>query len=128
MTPRQISNIYSALGELGGIVLPYKLSRKLAGLIRAVRREYETVVSGEDALIEKYGGKRTGNGISFGDVDTAQAFGEAFEKYCSEDDESISFSPVDISAYTAQLNISPRAVDTLDGVVIFEREGRADGK
>lgn len=123
MTPTQISNIYAALGELDGLVLPYKVSRKLTGLIRAVRSEYEAVIKAEAALVEQYGGKYSGNNITFADEVKAREFGAAYDKFRAEDDDTIAFAPVDISRYTAQLNISPRAVDALDGIVIFEEAG-----
>lgn len=126
MTPREIVSIYSALNELSKTVFPYKVARKIAGLNKRVKEEFDVVNNQEHALVSKYNGKyEPGGKISFPDNDAAAAFAAEFDAMMDEDAD-VRFTPVDVSKYTETLQLTPRTIEALDGVIIFE-EG-SDGR
>ena len=120
MTPKKIINIYAALSELNSVVFPYKVARKIAGLNKRVREEFEIIVGQETALVKKYEGKRERDGkITFYDTEKAEKFAEEFEAMQNEDVD-ISLVPVDISKYVDGLQLTPQSIEALEGVIIFE--------
>lgn len=120
MTPREILKIRDALSELNNVVFPYKIARKIAGLNRHVQNEVDVISAQENALINKFHGKRKGNSLDFGDVDVLEQFLSERNEMMEEDNEEIRFTPVDLHQYTNLLNLTPKAIDALDGVIIFE--------
>ena len=120
MTPKKIINIYAALSELNGVVFPYKTARKIAGLNKRIREEFEIILDQETALVKKYEGKRERDGkITFYNTEKAEKFAEEFEAMQNEDID-ISFVPVDISNYADGLRLTPQSIEALAGVIIFE--------
>lgn len=127
MTPIQVVEAYKAILELSKSVFPYKESRKIAKLKKALKDEYEAVIELEENMAKKYGGTKEGNGvIKFPSADDKEAFDKEHNAYIQEEAD-IKLPAVDISKYTDQLKISPDSVFALDGIVKFEK-GEADGR
>lgn len=122
MTPREIVNANRAIAELSGVVLPYKAARAIAILKKRLREEFDVVLGQENAIAEKYNGKRTAAIVNFESDEIAEAFTEEYESFMTED-TGVKFSPVDLSKYADMLRLSPSAIEALDGIVIFEKEG-----
>lgn len=120
MTPREIINIHNALNELSKTVFPYKTARKIAGLSKRVKEEIDIINSQEHAIANKYGGKyEPGGKINFSDSDAAVKFAKEFDVMMDEDVD-VNFTPVDVSKYTDALRLTPKTIEALDGVIIFE--------
>ncbi len=129
MNANEIVAAWRAVNELGGVLLPYKAARKLAGLKKRLSGEVETVLEMERALAREHGGHKQPNGsYQFDTPEAAAAFSEAHKAALEEDDPEITFQAVDLSRYTGQISISASALEALEGIVIFEHgEGEDDG-
>lgn len=122
MTPIQIKNAYKAIQELSGVVFPYRVSRGISALKKRLSEELDTVNSMEKALVEKYDGKVSPNGSIKISGDNAQAFADEFNALMAQDDDSVKLPTVDVSQFADMIRISPRAVEALEGIVIFEED------
>lgn len=120
MTPAEVINVHNALYELSKTVFPYKVARKIAGLSKRVKEEIDIINSQEHAIADKYGGKyEPGGKINFPDEDAAVEFAREFDAMMNEEVD-INFTPVDVSKYTDALRLTPKTIEALDGVIIFE--------
>lgn len=120
MTPAEVINVHNALYELSKTVFPYKTARKIAGLSKRVKEEIDIINSQEHAIADKHGGKyEPGGKINFPDEDAAVEFAREFDAMMNEEVD-INFTPVDVSKYADALRLTPKTIETLDGVIIFE--------
>ena len=127
MNQQKIIDAYAAVHELTGTVLPYRAARGIASLKRALTEEMEAIIDWETALAKEHGGTAQGDGrFSFETPEQNQAFLEALKAGREQDDPEIRLPSVDLSRCVGNLRITPKAVEALDGLVIFEEEN-ADG-
>ena len=122
MTGNQVLEAYMAIMELSKCVLPYKAARGVAGLKRALQVEYETLRDAEGSVAEKHGGTFTGGQWVFPDSERKNEFDMEMAGFM-EEDVDIDLPKVDISKYSDQLRLSPNTIFSLDGIVVFEKEG-----
>lgn len=111
-----------AIMELSRCVLPYKAARGVAGLKRALQSEYETLRDSEGSIAEKHGGTLTGGQWTFQDASAKEGFDKELADFMQEDVD-IDLPKVDISKYSDQLRLSPNTIFSLDGIVVFDKEG-----
>ena len=121
MTANTLIAIQSGLSELDRLPFPYKTARRLAALNRQIREEIAVINKMELALVEKYGGKvdRAYN-VTFPDKEAGAAFAEARAELMDEDNDDITLPTVDLSKYVDVIELTPRAAEALEGVIIFE--------
>lgn len=121
MTANTLIAIQSGLSELDRLPFPYKTARRLAALNRQIREEIAVINKMELALVEKYGGKvdRAYN-VTFPDKEAAAAFAEARAELMDEDNDDITLPTVNLSKYVDVIELTPRAAEALEGVIIFE--------
>ena len=128
MTPERIVKIYDALAELAGVRFPYKVARQLAVLNRRVNEETAIISTMERDLVKQYGGTVSKLGaLRFDSNEAREAFAAAHAAIMQEENEEVSLPTVDLSKYTSMLTLSPSALDSLEGIIIFER-GEPDGE
>lgn len=121
LTIKRIVGAYRASRELSEMVLPFKTARAVAQLRKRLGEEYSTVVQMEKAMVDSCHGEETEDGYRFPTKEEAQAYYEAHRKMLEQEDD-VSLPVVDLSAYVAQLRITPGAIEDLEGLVIFEKE------
>ena len=121
MTANTLIAIQSGLSELDRLPFPYKTARRLAALSRQIREEIAVINKMELALVEKYGGKvdRAYN-VTFPGKEAGAAFAEARAELMDEDNDDITLPTVDLSKYVDVIELTPRAAEALEGVIIFE--------
>lgn len=121
MTPKQIIGAYRAIHELANLTLPYKASRGILKLKKAINEEFESVRNYESQIREKYGGTKERDGsFNFADPESAKAFVAEHEAFMADDDENVKLPVVDLSKYADQLRLSAATMEALEGLVIFE--------
>lgn len=127
MTGTQIVDAYRAVRELSDTVLPYKAARGITRLKKRLDEEFATIISMEQALIKKYGGKCCEHGrYDFASTEDAQAFSEELNAAMSQDDD-MNLPQVDLSAYSGLIRVSAGAIEALDGLVIFDGDAEETG-
>lgn len=121
MTPKQIIDAYRGIRELANITLPFKVSRGILKLKKAIDEEFEAVRSYEEQLAERFAGKNEPGGrLSFATREDADAFLAEKEKFMAEENEDIKLPTVDLSKVADQIRVSAAAMEALDGLVKFE--------
>lgn len=119
MTPSKISSIYRAVNELSVCVFPYRAAREVYALKRKLQEEFETILETEKSIVEKYEGKFVQNGYNFSSEEKAKSFKEEYERFMNQEAE-IELPKVDISQCSESLKISPKSIESLEGIVKFE--------
>lgn len=127
MTPNKVINAYCAIKEISGTVFPYKVARSVASLKRILQDEFDTIANAEQALVEKYGGKKNGARYDFEDPEKLACFRRERDDFL-EQDADIKLPVVDLSKYTDMLQLSPNTIEALDSIVIFEKEEEHGGQ
>ena len=127
MTANTLIAIQSGLSELDRLPFPYKTARRLAALNRQIREEIAVINKMALARGEKCGGKvARAYHVTFTDKGAGAAFAEARAELMDEDNDDITLPTVDLSKYVDVIELTPRAAEALEGVIIFER-GDTDG-
>lgn len=124
MTPKQIAKAYAYIEELSRSVFPYKVTRELVRLKNRLKEERDTILTMENALVEKYGGV-VNKDRSFGieNEEDREKFDAEYAEFLDQDLE-VRLPSVDLSKYTSSIRISAAAMEALEGLVAFEREER----
>lgn len=122
MTGNQVLEAYRGVLELSKCVLPYKAARGVAALKRVLQNEYETLRDSESSIAETHGGTLSGGQWTFPDIPSRETFDKELADFMQEDVD-MDFPKVDISKYADQLRISPDTIFSLDGIVVFDKEG-----
>lgn len=123
MIPKQIIQAYTAIEELTGIILPYHITRQLAGLKRSLGEEFHVISEMETSLRKKHGGVITSdNRYRFTSAEERQAFSDEWENFLNEEDDTIQLPPIDLSNFVDKLQISVDALTALENIIQFEKE------
>lgn len=121
MTLRQLVSAWRGVQELDRLVLPYATTKALVRLKRQLQEEVETARAMEKSLMEAHGGTPGENGrISFRTPEDLEAFQTKYEAAMTQEVEHF-LPPVDLTAYVEQVQLSPGAMEALEGIILFER-------
>jgi len=125
MNPKQVTDAYSAVLRLSNSVFPYKTARSIARLKKVLADEVDTIYEAEVAIVERFGGKvnKRTKFAEIEDPEQKEKCDAALEEFREQVDE-IKLPVVDLSRYANTLRISPADIDALEGIVIFEGEGK----
>lgn len=131
MTYAQIIIAHAALQEFGKNRLPFAEARKVFGITKAVKNEYEFYCAEEKKLVQAYASLREDGGyvnseglLHFDTSDAAAEFLNAREALMAAECE---ITPITIPASVMErIDISPEMLAQLDGVISFGEEVEPD--
>jgi hypothetical protein len=123
LTARQIVDIFAALNTMQfNCRLKYRDARKLSDLKKLFKDRSEIIGQMERELVKKSGGVVGPDGkIQFDSPQTATAFLTEHEKLFEEKDE-VEFTPVDLSDYIDNVEITVEGIEALDGIILFKED------
>lgn len=122
-TARHVMDVFNALYAMQFTCrLKYRDARKLSDLKKLFKDRADVVGQMERELIEKNNGTVSQDGkIQFDSPETANIFLKEHAKLFEEKDE-INFSPVDLSAYADNVEVTVEGIESLDGIILFDKE------
>lgn len=121
---KEVIGAYRAVLELAEVRFPYRKAREVAALRRRLREEYETAAERETALAKELGVEALETGkFRTRDPAAAAVFRRRHEEQMDEEAE-FDLPAVDLSEFAETLQVSPDCLEALDGIVVFEKEGK----
>lgn len=123
MTALEAAKVANALESLNVLCcVSFRDARAIRNLRRVFVEQRDIVADEESKLVEKYHGKFVDGKPRFTAPDDAVGYAVEHGKMLAEKDE-IEFVPVDLSAYTDFIVCPVDAIDSLEGIVVFEKDG-----
>ena len=121
LTVEKILNLLPAVNALCRASMPYALARQTAKIAAWLRAESEAAARREDELTRFHGGEYDSatHRNKFTDTESAEAFRrEIMDMLKTELD--FPFEKLDLSAVKEGLELSPRQLESLDLIAVFE--------
>lgn len=122
MTPIQIKKAFSAIRELEGTAFPYRTARSIAIMKKRLKEELDIVLEAELVIVREHGGELKDGSYKFKGPRAAKDCASELDRFNAEDNDDISLPEVDLSEYVDNLELSPASLESLEGIVIFDRK------
>ena len=121
LTVEKILNLLPAVNALCRASMPYRLARQTSKIAAWLRSECEAAAGREDELTRLHGGEydKTTHRNKFNDTESAEAFRRDMEDMLKTELD-FPFEKLDLSAVAAGLELSPRQLESVDLIAVFE--------